>query len=214
MDYIKNVQLSVDNIEILTKIIAGRYLYLKREYDNLQPLLTTTDEVEGSKLRKTILPARPMLALNLETKGHTETYTDAESFLGELKNNLRDVEKTIEQTTEPTHLALFHAHPKPTEGTTHNTLFNKYPDALKSLGVRENGLNLSLADVATLQYLNHLVSKNNKQHLITTESVVLMHNGELIGFNTTQNGLVKTSQNQLTLQKTATSEQNAEGEGL
>lgn len=93
MDYIKNVQLSVDNIEILTKIIAGRYLYLKREYDNLQPLLTTTDEVEGSKLRKTILPARPMLALNLETKGHTETYTDAESFLGELKNNLRDVEK-------------------------------------------------------------------------------------------------------------------------
>lgn len=151
-------------------------------------------------------------------KGEAATYSELKSCGKGQKQTCNydwdEIEKIIKQTTEPTHLALFHAHPKPTEGTTHNTLFNKYPDTLKSLGVRENGLNLSLADVATLQYLNHLVSNSNKQQLITTESIVLMHNGELIGFNTTQNGLVKTSQNQLTLQKTATSEQNAEGEGL
>lgn len=82
-------------------------------------------------------------------------------------------------------IALFHTHPNPL-GEKQPTLFNKYPKELEALGVKPNGLNLSLSDIYAQMYLEMLINKHNSN--ITAESLVLMHTGDLIAFSA-QNGV-------------------------
>lgn len=107
------------------------------------------------------------------------------------------IEDLIKEQKEPIHLgektlynvdmkiALFHTHPNPL-GEKQPTLFNKYPKELEALGVKPNGLNLSLSDLYAQMYLEMLINKHNSN--ITAESLVLMHTGDLIAFST-QNGV-------------------------
>lgn len=89
----------------------------------------------------------------------------------ELVNNLEDGSL----------VAIFHTHPKAI-GEEHKTLFNKQTKVLEELGVKPNGLNLSLADIYACQYLDGIVKKTGKN--ISVQSVVLMHDGTLVAFST------------------------------
>lgn len=107
------------------------------------------------------------------------------------------IEELIKEQKEPIHLgekalynvdmkiALFHTHPNPL-GEKQPTLFNKYPKELEALGVKPNGLNLSLSDLYAQMYLEMLIKKHNSN--IKTESLVLMYTGDLIAFST-KNGV-------------------------
>lgn len=90
-------------------------------------------------------------------------------------------------------LNLFHTHPKPI-GQEHNTLFNKYPDQLSALGVKPQGLNISVSDLYAQMYLEGLVKQSGKN--ISTQSTILMHDGALVSFST-QNGINLTENKKL-----------------
>ena len=87
-----------------------------------------------------------------------------------------------------TNITLFHTHPKPS-GQEHNTLYSKYPEKLSALGVKPQGLNLSVADIYAQMYVDKLIKDNGKN--ITAQSTVLMHDGSLVSFST-QQGLALT----------------------
>ena len=84
-----------------------------------------------------------------------------------------------------TNMTLFHTHPNPL-GKQQKTLFNKYSEELREFGVKPNGLNLSLSDIYAQMYLEMIISANNPN--LTSQSLVLMHTGELVAFST-KNGV-------------------------
>ena len=86
-----------------------------------------------------------------------------------------------------------HTHPAPL-GKEYNTLFNKYKDKLSQLGIKPDGLNLSLADVNIQLVVDNAIKKMGKN--VSLESVVLMHDGSLVSFST-NNGLTLTHESQL-----------------
>lgn len=94
------------------------------------------------------------------------------------------IEKFVKEN-ECMNIALFHTHPKPID-IQQNTLFNKYPEQLSELGVKSEGLNLSLSDLYAQMYLDNLIARNNPS--LTSQSIVLMHTGNLVAFST-QNGV-------------------------
>lgn len=77
-------------------------------------------------------------------------------------------------------IAILHTHPAPL-GIKHKTLYNKYPQILSEMGVQPNGLNLSLADIHVLMYLEEKAREMGKN--IDFSSVVLMHDGTLATFS-------------------------------
>lgn len=82
-------------------------------------------------------------------------------------------------------VSIFHTHPNPL-GIKQETLYNKYPNELAQFGVKPNGLNLSLSDIYAQMYLELIIEKSNPT--ISSESLVLMYDGNLIAFST-QNGV-------------------------
>jgi len=94
-------------------------------------------------------------------------------------------------------LALMHTHPA-SLGKDHNTLFNKYKEQLSQLGVKPDGLNISLQDVYTQKVVEDQIKSLGKN--ISLESVILMHDGTLVSFNT-KNGLTLTHESHLERQK-------------
>ena len=91
------------------------------------------------------------------------------------------IENEIATNENLTDIALFHTHPKEIS-TPHKTLYNKYPMELKKVGVEADGLNLSVSDIYANMYLDYLALKYDRE--IKTHSLVLMHNGKLIDFST------------------------------
>ncbi|MEG1500098.1 MAG: hypothetical protein RR400_03430, partial [Clostridia bacterium] len=123
-------------------------------------------------------------------KEEKDTYSHIKSFEVKSEENATQscsydwkfIEETIAKTNDiPKHYALLHTHPKAI-GQEHNTLFNKYPEVLAELGVKPEGLNLSLSDILTNMFLDKLIKDNGKN--IEAESLVLMHDGSLISFST------------------------------
>ena len=107
------------------------------------------------------------------------------------------IEDIIKNSNKKLKLSLVHTHPNPLDNQF-TTLFNKYKKELSELGVKPNGLNISLADVYATQYLQMLAEKYGKD--ISTESVILMYDGTLISF-TTNNGITLTSERNLEQEK-------------
>ena len=103
------------------------------------------------------------------------------------------IEKKIAESEGRTKMSLLHTHPNPL-GTKHQTLFNKYPEIMAKMGVKPDGLNISIADIYAQQYLEMLVEKYGKD--IETESTILMHDGKLISFET-KDGVKLTSQQEI-----------------
>lgn len=95
------------------------------------------------------------------------------------------IENEIATNESLTDIALFHTHPKEIS-TPHKTLYNKYPMELKKVGVEADGLNLSVSDIYANIYLDYLALKYDRE--VKTHSLVLMHNGKLIDFSTS-NGI-------------------------
>lgn len=108
------------------------------------------------------------------------------------------IEEYIKQCDKDIKLSIFHTHPKPIK-QQHNTLYNKHKETLEKLGVKPDGLNLSLSDIYANQYLDMLCKKFGKEE-IAPESTVLMHDGTLISFST-KNGVRLTSEHKLVLNK-------------
>lgn len=111
------------------------------------------------------------------------------------------------QNNNNTNLALMHTHPS-SLGKDHDTLFNKHRDIMKQFGVEDDGLNISLADINQQIFMNNAIQTREKN--ISFETVVLMHDGRLVSFNS-ENGLQLT--NSLTIEKSKTNENSEELDG-
>lgn len=94
-------------------------------------------------------------------------------------------------------LALMHTHPAPIN-KEHNTLYNKHQEILSQLGVRPDGLNISLADVNTQFVVGNQIKNMGKN--IQFESVILMHDGSLVSFSM-DNGLNLTCNKQISMER-------------
>ena len=108
-----------------------------------------------------------------------------------------EIENIIKNSDTSFKLSLLHTHPNPLKDEF-NTLYNSNKKVLSELGVKPNGLNVSLADVYSLQYLQMLTEKHNKK--IETESTILFYDGTLISFSS-QHGIQLTSERNLNLEK-------------
>lgn len=102
--------------------------------------------------------------------------------------------------------SLFHTHPKPI-GQQHKTLYNEHRELFDKFGVKPDGLNLSLADVAGVATIDRYFRQVGKD--VVPESTILMHDGSLVSFST-RDGLQLTSQ--LNLQLDRTIEHEAQGQ--
>lgn len=91
------------------------------------------------------------------------------------------IEHLVQNGNSNLMLTLFHTHPNPLN-TKHNTLYNQHSEVLDNLGVKKDGLNLSLADIYANIYLENLQSKHNTN--VYCQSMVLMHDGTLLTFQT------------------------------
>lgn len=94
--------------------------------------------------------------------------------------------------------SLFHTHPKPI-GQQHKTLYNEHRELFDEFGVKPDGLNLSLADVAGVAAIDRYFIQVGKD--VVPESTILMHDGSLVSFST-RDGLQLTSQLNLQLDRT------------
>ena len=103
------------------------------------------------------------------------------------------IEDYIKNADGKMSFSLLHTHPNPLN-RQHNTLFNKYSKELSEIGVKPNGLNISIADVYAEQYLEMLIKKYGKE--ISAGSTILMHDGSLISF-CTKNGLTLTNEQKI-----------------
>ena len=107
------------------------------------------------------------------------------------------IEDYIKNSNKKIKLSLLHTHPNPL-GKQHKTLYNENQEKLTRLGVQSDGLNISLADVYAVQYLQMLAEKYGKD--IETESTLLMHDGTLISFSSTD-GVKLTSEQHIAMQQ-------------
>lgn len=93
--------------------------------------------------------------------------------------------------------SLFHTHPKPID-QQHKTLYNEHQELFDKFGVKPDGLNLSLADVAGVAAIDRYFTQVGKD--VVPESTILMHDGTLVSFST-RGGLQLTSQRNLQLEQ-------------
>lgn len=93
--------------------------------------------------------------------------------------------------------SLFHTHPKPID-QQHKTLYNQHQELFAQFGVKPDGLNLSLADVAGVAAIDQYFKQVGKD--VVPESTILMHDGSLVSFST-RDGLKLTSQLNLQLDR-------------
>ena len=112
--------------------------------------------------------------------------------------NWEFIEEYIKNCNDNVKIALFHTHPNPLN-EEHQTLYNQNKEILEKFNVQPNGLNISMADVTLTLNLQNIVNKHNKSANILTESVILMHDSNLIAFSTQNN--LQLTHNQ-SLQKT------------
>lgn len=103
------------------------------------------------------------------------------------------IETVKEEDKENFTIALFHTHPN-LFGEKYGTLFEKYEEQFSKLGVKPDGLNISLADIYANMYLDNML----KEHALPqiAESVILMHDGRVVSFATSK-GIVLTENNTL-----------------
>lgn len=85
-------------------------------------------------------------------------------------------------------IALFHTHPNLSK-EKYGTLFEKYEKEFAKLGIKPNGLNISLADIYANMYLNKMLKEHNLPQI--AESIILMHDGKVVSF-ATDDGIVLT----------------------
>ncbi len=97
---------------------------------------------------------------------------------------------------------IFHTHPKPI-GKPHDTLYTKYPEILGEMGVKPDGLNLSMSDLIVNMRMDQLIKQSG--HDMTAQSYVLMHDGNLVGFSTA-NGVKLEEQREVKMQKETNTE--------
>lgn len=103
-------------------------------------------------------------------------------------------EKIVSSHGEKSNFSLLHTHPKPDGDEFEGTLFSKYSNELSEIGIKPQGLNISIADVYVNQYVENLAKKLGKD--LNIESTILMHDGSLISFSTS-NGLALNNHIQL-----------------
>lgn len=90
------------------------------------------------------------------------------------------IEEEIKAASDGDNIVLFHTHPKPI-GEEFDTLYSRHKELLGSLGVRADGLNLSVSDLFLLEYAEKVAKENNKN--LNIQGLVLMHNGEVVSYN-------------------------------
>lgn len=90
-------------------------------------------------------------------------------------------------------IALFHTHPN-LFGEKYGTLFEKYEEQFSKLGVKPNGLNISLADIYANMYLDNMLRELGLPEV--AESIILMHDGRVVSF-TTNKGVALTGNSML-----------------
>ena len=214
LDYVMQVleKLPANDFKELNQNAKFDLLDLPIPYQNLQKseLKSCTFSPEINKQFSNLMDLINKENTNIEYPflfaGYENEYTGFEQFPnGKKQECVYDwtyIENVIKQSNGKINLSLFHTHPNPLN-EQHETLFNKYPDELSKLGVKPNGLNISLADVYAEQYLENLVQKYQKD--ISCESSILMHDGTLICFSS-QNGLVLTNEQTLDQESTIINE--------
>lgn len=141
-------------------------------------------------------------ALLFRTKNCNEKYTNGKIMSNNLQKTSCNYDwDTIKQlfaavedkNKENFTVALFHTHPN-LFGKKYGTLFEKYEEQFSKLGVKPSGLNISLADIYANLYLDNMLKEHGLPQI--AESVILMHDGNVISF-TTNDGIVLTGNDSL-----------------
>ena len=96
-------------------------------------------------------------------------------------------EQLVKAKQEKKDVVLFHTHPAPLL-TEFDTLYNKNKECLEKYGVKEDGLNISLADI------NVLCSLSDQVKGINTSIAILMHDGTFVEIKESDNGIIVENQ--------------------